>query len=110
MYTINGNTITLTRGDSFYATVSLVLKSTGASYTPQEGDVIKFGMKKDPKDLECVLEKTIPHDTLLLYIEPNDTENLALGNYYYDLEITFANGDVDTFINNATFVLVTEVI
>lgn len=108
MYKIEGNKITLVRGDSFYATISL--KQGAATYTPQEGDVIWFGMKKSIADTECVLKKQIPNDTLLLYIEPADTKTLACGGYIYDLEITFANGDVDTFINNEPFTLATEVV
>lgn len=110
MFRINGTTITLTQGDSFYAVVSLTEMSTGHAYTPQEGDVIKFGLKKSITDAECVIEKTIPNGTLLLYLAPSDTKELPLGNYVYDIELTTAGGDVDTFINKATFVLVAEVL
>lgn len=110
MFIIDGSTVTLTRGDSFYAVVGAKNKSTGQAYTPQEGDVIKFGMKKNAKDAECVVEKTLDNSTLLLHLEPNDTKELPLGNYVYDIELTTSDGDVDTFINNATLTLVTEVI
>lgn len=108
MYKINGNRITLVRGDSFYANLSLI--QAGSQYDPQEGDVIKFGMKKDAKDAEALIVKTIPNDTLLLHIYPEDTKELPLGSYVYDIEVTLANGDVDTVINNADFILATEVI
>lgn len=110
MYKINGNSITLTRGDSFYTTVTMKNKETGESYTPQEGDVIRFGLKQNIKDTSCLIEKTIPNDTLMLHLEPGDTANLPFGKYVYDMELTFANGDVDTFINNESFVLAPEVI
>ena len=110
MFKINGNKITLTRGDSFYAIVSLKDKVSGQTYTPQEGDVIKFGMKKSPFDAECLITKTLPNDTLLLYLSPADTASLQFGMYVYDIEITFANGDKDTFINNEPFTLAVEVV
>jgi hypothetical protein len=46
---------------------------------------------------------------MILHLEPDDTKGLGFGEYVYDVELTFANGDVDTFINNARFSLVPEV-
>ena len=110
MYKIEGNKITLTRGDSFYTTVGMKNRDTGEAYTPQEGDVIRFGMKKNVRDVNCVIEKVIPNDTLLLYLEPDDTHTLSVGNYVYDIELTYASGDKDTFINKEPFILVDEVV
>lgn len=106
MYQIKGNAITLTRGDSFYCQLSL--KKDGVAYTPQEGDVIRFAMKKNYYDAEAVVEKVVPNDTMLLVLTPADTA-IDIGNYEYDMEITFANGDVDTFINRQLFSIVPEV-
>ena len=110
MYTIDRNNITLTRGDSLYAVVGMIDKSTGEAYTPQEGDVIRFGMKKSVRESTCIIEKIIPHDTLMLHIAPNDTSGLPVGNYVYDIELTYANGDRDTFINKMAFNIVEEVV
>lgn len=109
MLKIDGNTIKLTRGDSMYTEVGMV-KSDGTPYEPQEGDVIRFGLKKNADDTECIIEKVISNDDLILHLDPSDTKNLAIDKYVYDIEITFANGDVDTFINNQPFNIVTEVI
>lgn len=110
MFVINGNRITLTKGDSFYATVAMTDKTTGETYTPQEGDVVRFGVKKNVNEETCIIEKVIPNDTLELYLAPNDTESLATGSYVYDVELTYADGNKDTFINKATFILADEVI
>lgn len=110
MYEIIGNKIILTRGDSFYTEVGMKKKDTGEEYIPQEGDVIRFGLKKNAEHTDCIIKKTIPNDTRILHLEPNDTKNLPFGKYVYDIEITFANNDVDTFINNADFIIGTEVI
>ena len=78
MYKIEGNKITLTKGDSFYE--------------------------------EPLIEKIIPNDTQILHLDPDDTKNLKVQTYRYDCEITYENGDVDTFINDEEFVLAPEVI
>ena len=108
MYKIEDNKITLTIGDSFYTNVGMV--KDGEEYTPEEGDVIRFGLKLAPSDTEPLIEKIIPNETLMLHLEPSDTKELKPGMYCYDIEITFKDGDVDTFINNEEFVLVPEVI
>ena len=116
-YSISGYKIQLTRGDSLYCTVGMTRE--GAPYTPQEGDVVRFALKRDKlttngsyvdySDEEPLILKTIPNDTLVLHLEPEDTKDLKFGTYVYDIEITFANGDVDTFIQAAPFIIDKEV-
>ena len=108
MQSINGKKITLTKGDTLKATVSIV-DSTGQAYTPQTGDVIRFAMKRDYTDESVLVTKTIPNDTLLLTLASADTHSLEAGDYVYDIQITYANGDVDTFIDRGTMVLTEEV-
>ena len=115
MYKIDGNKITLTRGDSFYAEVGM--KNGDTPYVPVQGDKIRFALKHDKLntqktdyvDSEPLIIKIIPNDTLLLHLEPADTKSLGFGQYVYDVEIEYANGDVDTFIQAAPFVLAKEV-
>lgn len=109
MYKIEGNKITLTKGDSFYCEVGMNTE-TGEAYTPQEGDVIRFGLKLTANDEEPLIEKIIPNDTQILHLDPDDTKDLKVQTYRYDCEITYENGDVDTFINDEEFVLAPEVI
>lgn len=116
MFTVSGTSISLTRGDSFYTVLSLKRRS-GETYTPAEGDKVRFALKRnllnyaktDFKDPEPLILKEIPTDTMLLHLEPSDTKNLAFGSYVYDVEVTFANGDVDTVIADAPFELTKEV-
>lgn len=110
MYSINGNKIILTKGDSFYATVAMTDKTTGETYTPQQGDVVRFGVKRNLTDDDFAILKVVPNDTLEIYLAPEDTENLPIGTYVYDVELTYADGNKDTFINRATFILTDEVI
>ncbi len=115
MLEINGTKISLTRGDTLRALLSLF--KDGSEYTPEEGDTIRFALKHrdmnsgmtDFKDKNPLIVKEIPTDTLEFVLDPEDTKNLQFGKYVYDIEITFANGDVDTFIPNATFEILPEV-
>lgn len=108
MQKITNNKITLTRGDTFKADLQLT-DATGSLYIPEEGDEIRFAMKEDFCDSLPAIVKIIPNDTLLLWLEPEETKHLPVGRYVYDIQITFANGDIDTFINHASFILAEEV-
>ena len=113
---IKGTTISLTRGDSLTVKIDLY-NSACEPYVPQSGDSIRFALKHpdmkydktDYKDPEPLIIKTIPTDTLLLNLNPEDTKSLAFGTYVYDIEMTFANGRVDTFVHDSKFVLTPEV-
>lgn len=116
MYKVEGTTITLTRGDTFYAQIAIKRKD-GTVYTPDEGDTIRFALKsprmtadkKDFVDKEPLILKSIPIDTMVLQLDPSDTKSLGFGKYKYDIEITFSDGKVSTFIADADFNLTTEV-
>ena len=105
MYLVSGTTIILTKGNSFYATVGIYDKATGEQYILQEGDSVKFELKRKPCADVPLIEKNISTDTLELKLNPSDTNSLPFGDYFYDMTITFANGDVDTFIDNGKFIL-----
>ena len=116
MFDIKNNKIELTRGDSAIAEVAMLNKS-GGPYVPQEGDSIRFVLKSDWMnpgksayvDKRPLIEKSISTTDLLLRLDPDDTKRLPFGKYRYDIEITFSDGYVDTFINNELFTLLPEV-
>ena len=106
---ISGSTIKMTRGDTLRVVLTLKDKE-GNVYTPLENDVIRFAMKKNYDDPEPLLLKIIPHDTMELVLDPIDTKNLPQpSSWVYDMEITYANGDVETFIQEATLKITKEV-
>ncbi len=107
-YSITGTTITLTRGDSFEALV-FATKKDGTQYIPAEGDKIRFAMKENYDDARPLLVKDIPIDTMMLVLDPEDTADLNFGKYVYDIQLTKANGKVDTFIAKAVIKLSEEV-
>ena len=114
-YNVKGNVITLTRGDSLFVKVDIYYN--GEAYQPEEGDVVRFALKHKSMtsdkgnytDSTPIFTKTIPNDTLILQIDPLDTKALPFGDYVYDVQITFADGTVDTFITASTFRLTPEV-
>lgn len=107
-YSVKKTTIYLTRGDTFRAVISLK-DAEGEIYTPVAGESIRFAMKNDYGDAEPLLLISVPIDTLELVIRPEDTKELPFGNYVWDMQITRANGDIDTFITKAQLVLTEEV-
>lgn len=107
MYKVNGTTITMTRGDTVRINVKIMMD--GEEYIPEEGDVVRFAAKKNYTDENPCIIKTVPNDTLILTLEPSDTKSLEFGYYKYDLQITFSDGDVHTFVTKATLVIDKEV-
>ena len=104
MFEVNGTTIRLTRGDTFYATVTLT--RNGQAYTPDPDDVIRFAVKGplmtpdggNYLDDTPLIRKTVPNDTMVLTLLPTDTKTMKFGLYNYDIQVTLANGDVDTVV------------
>lgn len=107
-YSIKDNLITLTRGDTLIAHIEIT-NPDGSPYTPVEGDSVRFAMKSKVTDTEPLLLIDIPIDTMDLKINPEDTKSLPFGKYIYDLQLTKANGDVDTFITMSSLRLTEEV-
>ena len=46
---------------------------------------------------------------MTLRLDPEDTKELGFGTYVYDLEMTFADGRVDTFVEGKDFIISPEV-
>lgn len=106
MVKISGTRIVMTRGDTLQAEVEIFDRG-GEPYVPAAGDTIRFALKEKTKHGcgRVLLRKSISIDTLLLQLDPEDTEPLPYGEYGYDIEITMANGVVDTFIPEGTLEL-----
>ncbi len=108
MKTVTGSRIILTRGDTCKIQFTLYT-SEGEPYTPNEGDVIRFAAKKSYSDLVPLIYIVIPNDTMMLEIKPEHTKNLAFGSYVYDVQLTCADGTVDTFITKGVLKIEEEV-
>ena len=115
---VSGTTIKLTRGDTLSLQVNIL--KDGEPYVPQEGDTVRFALKRNKiksdrsgyTDDEPLILKDLElndEDNLILTLDPGDTKQLPFDTYVYDIEITFADGAVDTFIDKATFKITEEV-
>lgn len=107
-YSVKNNVITLTRGDTFKSVVEMRYPD-GTPYTPNDGDQIRFALKKKISDTTPLIIREIPTSTMLLQLVPEDTKLLDFGDYWYDIQMTKQNGDVDTFITKTKFVITEEV-
>lgn len=98
-YSVNNTTkeIELTRGDTLKIKIDVLIN--GEAYTPRPEDSLRFAMKTTYNTSKLLVHKDIPIDTCILHLEPEDTKKLRFGEYVYDIQITFANGDVNTFIS-----------
>lgn len=106
MVSVEGNKITMTRGDTLRVKVGITIDDE--PYTPELLDVVRFALKHSDlnpqkteyKDAEPLITKTIPNETMILELEPSDTKSLGFGKYDYDVQITFEDGSVSTFISD----------
>ena len=110
MVNINGNHITITKGDTLDALLEIT-HLDGSPYRPKAGDVIRFALKQRYTDQEPLLTKEIPNATLNLRLEADETKLLKAGGppYVYDVQITMEDGTVDTFIDRGRFTVTEEV-
>lgn len=101
-YKVSGTTIQITRGDTGYFQFTPYTVDAGGTrteYVCQPGDSIRFAMKKKLSDsYQILVTKNVDTSTFQMRLEPEDTSGLAFGTYYYDVQLTTAGGDVDTYI------------
>lgn len=95
------NNITITNGDTL--TLTLALTKNKQPYTPAADDVIRFAISQGYRgetNYNLILEETVPNDTLTFTIDSERMKKLRYGTTYnYDVEVTFADGTVDTPIS-----------
>ena len=103
----NDNTIRITRGDSLTVNITLT-DDEGFPYTPVEGDQVWFRVKKNAKADVILIEKSINIDNLVLELVEADTEDLAFGNYVYEIEVITVNLNHYTVIKNTPFIITEE--
>lgn len=98
------NVIYLTRGDSADFKIN-VYTIGGNEYEIKDTDTITFTLKRSTSDKENLFQKT----GNIIRINPNDTKDLSYGEYVYDVQLNFDNGDVDTIIEPTRFYVTEEV-
>lgn len=109
MYKVNENgSIEMIRGDSAEFDIQVMTEDIDGEpveYVLQEGDILTFTVKKSTKSEETLIQKTGPHILIL----PEDTQELSYKTYKYDVQLTMADGFVDTIIPPTDFIIKEEV-
>lgn len=100
--------IQLTRGDTARFEVGITNDIDGSTYELQDGDVLRFTVKKSVDKEDFLIQKEIT-DGNIIHIAPEDTHSLSYGSYYYDIELTTKGNDVYTIVPPTKFVLLKEV-
>lgn len=100
-YSIKGKRITLTRGDTLVAEIA-ISNPDGTPYEMQAGDSVRFKVTDVPGGAVLIV-KDVSSGTLRL--DPEDTNCLPFGSYFFDVQMTFADGTVDTFIPEGTLTI-----
>lgn len=108
MVIIKGTTtIIMTRGDTLDVGLEIT-QPDGSAYQPTTGDVMRFAMARTYGDTPIVNKQMSCTDPAIS-LTPNETANLDYGEYVYDVELTTADGKVDTIIAKAKLILAEEV-
>lgn len=108
---IQGTNISMIRGDSETIKVSCE-DAQGVNVPLEDGDTLYFTVKKSTNTEEKILQKIVSEFTegvALITIFPKDTRELKIGNYYYDIQLNRANGQVKTIIPPSRFIVKAEV-
>lgn len=106
MLKIVKNDIYLTRGDT--AVLNLSIKNQdGTKYEVLPEDQILLTIKKSVNTDVVLVQKAAINN--LIYINAIETDNLAYGTYYYDVELRRPDGFVATVIPPHVFKLTGEV-
>lgn len=106
MYKVAGNAIVMTRGDT--VTLDLSIKnSDGEEYELYQGDTVVFSVKKNIDDTKYAFQKTFVEKRIV--IENADTKDLEFGDYVYDVQLTYNDGQIATIITPSKLQLDVEV-
>ena len=98
MVKVTDNHIEITAGDSGIFDVTIM---NGESEYDYSNDEVKFGVKKNFNDATCVIEKDVVDGKVTL--EPEDTKDLSVGIYFYDVKVVTSEGEVCTVISAQQF-------
>jgi len=91
--------------------MSIIAKDTGDfavaidNYLLAEGDKVYFTVNTELENPNPIIQKVVDNFTnykAIIHLDSKDTD-IALGTYYYDVEVNTADGRVDTIIGPFKF-------
>ena len=99
MFSIEGNSITITAGDT--GVISLGIEN----YNFVEGDLVTMTVKSNINDTSYIFQKVVNifvDNKANIFLLPADTSNLS-GKYIYDIQVNLLDGRVQTIVTPSTF-------
>ena len=109
---IEGNTISMIRGDSESLTIRCQ-EPDGDAHPFQEGDKVYFTIKKSEYTQVKLFQKVVTafgeEGEAQVEISPEDTREMDFGVYRYDVQLTDREGRVTTILPPGDFILCGEV-
>lgn len=117
MLKISKNKIAITRGDSGYIDIGIINLDDGTEYVLQDGDTVQAQVRTVANTGELLVDSSMENGKIYIdnngkivwHIVPDDTRNLDIGTYSYDVQLVTAGEDVFTFIENSPFKVTDEV-
>ena len=108
---IQGYNISMIRGDT--ETIKVSCKNDkGESIPFEDGDILYFTVKQSVNTEQKEIQKVItefPEGIAYINITPDDTKSMGFKKYYYDIQLTRADGTVKTIIPPSIFAIKGEV-
>ena len=108
---IQGYNISMIRGDTEAIKISCK-DAQGVDVPLEDGDTLYFTVKTSVLTEEKEMQKVItefPDGIAYINISPDDTKFMSFRSYYYDIQLTRADGTVKTIIPPSTFTVKREV-
>ena len=101
---VNGTNLSMTRGDSESISVTI------SGYDIQPGDFLEMTVRKRTASPVVLYKKVteFSENKAVISITPEETNDLSIGDYVYDLQLTFG-GAVKTIVKPSKFTLEEEV-
>lgn len=108
MVKLDGNKISMTRGDTVQFKVNLT-NQYDEPYIPVSTDHIYFRVKQIPEKKGVTFEKEVNLEDMTITLEEEDTAELKEGTYYYEIELVSSNNFHFTAITKTPLKLTTEI-
>jgi hypothetical protein len=80
------------RGDT--GELAINITKNGVAYTMVDGDTAVFSVKKNVVDSTYLFQKNLSGNKIIF--SHADTKDLEFGDYFYDIQINFSDGQVKT--------------
>ena len=104
---IDGQNLAMYNGDDESFTVSLE-EADGTDIDLVAGDTITFTVRTTIDAVATTIQKVVTSFTdgdAVVTIDAADTTSLAIGEYVYDVQVTYASGNVSTIVPPSAFTI-----